>query len=130
MEASSSTRRELEELTSAREALVKGLAAASGVETPRRGELARFDRKRKKKTSNKEWKNPHDPDAKITKMKDGRTRLAHQAEEAVDLDTGAVVAVTMPGADAGDTETMVETLRRTREVVKEVQPGAEVRGKW
>ena len=78
------------------ETFVRGLAEASGVPTPTREELVRFDRKRKKKTSNKEWVNPHDPDAKITKLKDGRTRLGHKVEEAVDLETGAVVAVTAP----------------------------------
>ena len=109
------------------EAFVKRLAEASGVETPTRADLARFDRKRKKKTSSKEWKNPHDPDAKITKMKDGRTRLAHKAEAAVDLETGAVVAVTVQGAEAGDTKTMDKTLRMAREEVSAVQPGAEVR---
>ena len=108
------------------EAFVKRLAEASGVETPTRADLARFDRKRKKKTSNKEWKNPHDPDAKITKMKDGRIRLAHK-EEAVDLETGAVVAVTVQGAEAGDTKTMDKTLRMAREEVSAIQPGVEVR---
>ena len=49
------------------------LAQDSGIETPTREDLARLDRKRKKKGSNEDWKNPHDPDAKITKMKDGRT---------------------------------------------------------
>ena len=79
------------------ETFVRGLAEASGVETPTREELIRFDRKRKpKKMSNEEWMNPHDPDAKITKLKDGRTRLGHKVEEAVDLETGAVVAVTAP----------------------------------
>jgi transposase len=68
------------------------LAQESGIETPTREELARLDRKRKKKGSNREWVNPHDPDAKITKMKDGRTHLAHTAEHAVDLEAGAVVA--------------------------------------
>jgi transposase len=58
---------------------------------------------------NKDWENPADPDAKITKMKDGRTHLAHKAEHAVDLDTGALVAVTLQDADAGNTTTLVET---------------------
>ena len=71
------------------------LAKESGIETPTREDLARLDRKRKKKGSNEDWKNPHDPDAKITKMKDGRTHLAHKAEHAVDLETGAIVAVTL-----------------------------------
>jgi len=86
------------------------LAQASGIETPTREDLARLDRKRKKKTSNKEWTNPHDPDAKVTKMKDGRTHLAHKAEHAVDLETGAIIAVTVQGADKGDTTTIVETV--------------------
>ena len=87
-----------------------GLAKASGIETPRREDLARLDRKRKKRMSNKEWKSPSDGDARIAKMKDGRTHLAHKAEHAVDLDTGAVVAVTLQGADQGDTTTLDETL--------------------
>ncbi|TMA57635.1 MAG: transposase, partial [Deltaproteobacteria bacterium] len=69
------------------------LAQASGIETPTREDLARIDRKRKNKGSNDDWTHPHDPDAKITKMKDGRTHLAHKAEHAVDLETGAVVGV-------------------------------------
>src|ERR1700690_4203338 len=79
-----------------------GLAKASGIETPTREDLVRLDRKRKKRTSNKEWKSPVDGDARIAKMKDGRTHLAHKAEHAVDLDTGAVVAATLQGADQGD----------------------------
>jgi len=70
------------------------LAKVSGIATPTREDLAGLDRKRKKRTSNKEWKSPADGDARIAKMKDGRTHLAHQAEHAVDLDRGAVVAVT------------------------------------
>jgi hypothetical protein len=72
--------------------------------------LARLDRKRKKRTSNKEWKSPIDEDARVAKMKDGRTHLAHKAEHAVDLDSGAVVVVTLQAADKGDTATMDETL--------------------
>ena len=97
------------------------LAKASGVETPTREDLARLDRKRKKKTSNKEWTNPHDPDAKVAKMKDGRTHLAHKAEHAVDLETGAIVAVTVQGADQGDTTTIVETAIVAAEQVEDAQ---------
>ena len=86
------------------------LAAASGLKTPTREALARLDRRRKKRTSNKDWKHPFDPDAKITKMKDGRTHLAHKAEHAVDLDSGALVAVTLQGADVGDTTSLGETV--------------------
>ncbi len=86
-----------------------GLAKESGIETPTRAALARMDRKRNKKGSNQEWEHRHDPDARITKMKDGTTHLAHKAEHAVDLESGAVVAVTVQGADQGDTTTMKET---------------------
>jgi transposase len=71
------------------------LAQASGIETPTRADLARVDRKRKKKGSHGDWTHPHDPDAKITKMKDWRTHLAHKAEHAVDLETGAIIGVTV-----------------------------------
>ena len=100
------------------------LAEASGIATPTRAELARFDRSRKKKTSNAEWTHPHDPDARVTKMKDGRTHLAHKAEHTVDLETGAVVGVTVQGADTGDTASMVETLIAAAEQVEAVLPDA------
>ena len=87
---------------------------------PTRAELARFDRSRTKKTSNAEWTHPHDPDARVTKMKDGRTHLAHKAEHTVDLETGAVVGVTVRGADTGDTASMVETLIAAAEQVEAV----------
>ena len=99
---------------------LKGLARQSGIETPTREDLARLDRKRKKKGSNQEWVNPHDRDARITKMKDGRTHLAHKAEHAVDMETGAVVAVTLQPADQGDTTTIKETLVEAGETVAEL----------
>ncbi len=102
------------------EEFLKGLAKESGIETPTREQLARLDRKRNKKGSNDDWKNPHDPDAQITKMKDGRTHLAHKAEHAVDLETGAVLAVTLQPATAGDTNTLPETLTQCGEHIREV----------
>ena len=86
------------------------LAKASGIKTPTREVLARLDRRRKKKASNDDWQSPSDPDAKITKMKDKRTHLAHKAEHAVDLDTGALVAVTLQDADKDDRVTIEKTL--------------------
>ena len=97
------------------------LAKASGIETPTREDLARLDRKRKKKTSNKDWTHPHDPDAKVAKMKDGRTHMAHKAEHAVDLDTGAIVAVTVQGADEGDTTTIVDTTIAAADQIEDAQ---------
>jgi transposase len=98
------------------------LAQASGIETPTRADLARTDRQRKKKGSNDDWTHPHDPDAKITKMKDGRTHLAHKAEHAVDLETGAIVGLTVQDADDGDTTTSIETLIEAAEQVEAVRP--------
>jgi transposase len=102
------------------EAFLTTLAKASGIGTPTRADLARIDRKRKKKGSNDDWTHPHDPDAKITKMKDGRTHLAHKAEHAVDLETGAIVGVTVQGADKGDTATIQETLPEAAEQLEAV----------
>jgi len=116
------------------EEFLTGLAKASGIETPTREDLARLDRKRNKRTCNKEWKSPTDQDARVAKMKDGSTHLAHKAgapgdrssslgwkaEHAVDLDTGAVVALTLQGADLGDTTTVQETLAEAGFAVAEL----------
>ena len=108
------------------EAFVQRLAEASGIATPTRVELARFDRSRKgKKTSNKDWQSPQDPDAKITKMKDGRTHLAHKAEHGVDLETGAILSVTVQDASAGDSATLPQTLTTAAEQVEAVQPAGD-----
>jgi transposase len=100
------------------EEFLQRLAQESGIETPTRVQLARLDRKRAKKGCNEDWTHPHDPDARIAKMKNGRTHLAHKAEHAVDMETGAVVAVTVQPADTGDTRTMQETLGQTSEHIK------------
>ena len=102
------------------EEFLRRLAEESGIATPTREQLAKLDRKRTKKGSNQDWVNPHDPEAGITKMKDGRTHLAYKAEHAVDLETGAVVAVTVASGDVGDTETMLETLPQAGEHIAEV----------
>jgi transposase len=96
------------------------LAQASGIATPTREDLARLDRDRPRKGSNKEWKHPHDPDARITKMKDGRTHLAHKAEHAVDMESGAIVAVTVQPADRGDTASIEETVQEAMDTLADV----------
>ena len=105
------------------QAFLTKLAQASGIATPTRADLARIDRNRKKKGSNDDWTHPNDPNAKITKMKDGRTHLAHKAEHAVDLETGAIVGVTVQDADDGDTTTSRETLIAAAEQIETVRPG-------
>lgn len=107
------------------QAFLIGLATTSGIDTPTRADLARLDRKRKKKTSNKDWTHPHDPDARVAKMKDGRTHLAHKAEHAVDLNSGAIIAVTLQGADQGDTTTIVETMLAAAEQVEAAHIGVD-----
>jgi len=99
---------------------LKRLAQESGIPTPRREQLARLDRKRAHKGSNEEWEHPQDPDARITKMKDGRTHLAHKVEQAVDFSSGAVVAVTVQPADAGDTATVGDTVCEAGEQIAAV----------
>ena len=104
------------------ETFLRQLAASSGIPTPTRAELARLARKHPKTGSNDDWTHPQDPDAKITKMKDGRTRLAHTAEHTVDLETGAVVGTSVQDADAGDTQTMIETRVTAAEQVDAIPP--------
>lgn len=96
------------------------LAKASGIETPTREDLAKIDKARKNKASNDDWEHPHDPDARITKMKDGSTHLAHKVEHAVDMRTGAVLGVTLQGADQGDTTTLVNTLIETTQNLRDL----------
>ena len=98
------------------------LAKASGIETPRREGLARLDRKRTGKGSDRQGKHPPDPEARVSRMKDGRTPLAHQAEHAVDLETGAIVSVTVQGADRGDPQTRVKTLTEAAENIERALP--------
>jgi len=91
------------------DAFLTRLAKESGIETPTREDLAKLDRARKNKASNDDWTNPHDPDACIAKMKDGSTHMAHKSEHGTDMDSGAVLAVTLQGADQGDTTTIHAT---------------------
>jgi transposase len=111
------------------EEFLTALAKASGIETPTREDLARIDKKRPKKGSNEDWVHPGDPDAQITKMKDGSTHLAHKQEHAVDMDTGAVVAVTVQGAVDGDCASIEGTLEKTFENLDDVRKDDEAREK-
>ena len=96
------------------------LARASGIETPRRQDLVKLDRKRPKKGSNEDWMHPHDPEARITKMKDGRTRLAHKLKQAADLDSGAIVAVTARTMDGGNYASMPNTLDEAKRQLRDI----------
>src|SRR5216683_4755668 len=101
-------------------AYLKRLAEAEGIEAEDAAALLRMDRKRKKKTSNEDWKSPSDEEAEITKLKDGRTALAYKAENAVDMETGAIVAVTTHGGAAADTATVQATVTEAGAAVAEL----------
>src|ERR1700732_1677549 len=116
-------------------AYLKRLAEAEGIDAKDAAALLRMDRKRKKKSSNEDWKSPSDEEAEITKLKDGRTALAYKAENAVDMETGAIVAVTTHSGAAADTATVQATVmeagiavagliaEKTPEGQHEVHPG-------
>jgi transposase len=92
--------------------MLERLAAESGIATPTADDLVRLDRKRKgKRLANADWASPVDPEARIARLKDGRTHLAYKPEHAVDLDTAAIVAAEIHPADQGDTASLPETLK-------------------
>lgn len=107
------------------ESFLKRLAKESGIATPTREDLAKLDRERKGKGSNAEWEHPQDPDAQITRMKDGRTHLAHKNEHVVDMETGAVLAVTVHGGAAGDAQIATTTLAAADDTLFAVQADTE-----
>lgn len=103
--------------------MLKRMAEESGIETPAAEDLTRMDRERKgKKLSNTDWESPVDPDAKIAKMKDGRTHMAYKPEHAVDLDTGAIIAAEIHPADEGDTTTLEKTLEAAQDNLEKATP--------
>lgn len=99
---------------------LKRVAEAEGVEAKDAAALRRMDRKRRKKTSNEDWTSPVDAEAEITKLKDGRTALAYKVENAVDMESGAIVAVTTHGGAKADTATVEETVIEAGTAVAEL----------
>ena len=82
---------------------------------PSLAEIIRFDRKRKGKTcSNADWESPVDADARVAKMKDGRTRLAYKAEHVVDLKSEVILAAELYAADISDHATGVDSVLTAR----------------
>jgi transposase len=85
---------------------VKRLAAEQGIDPDDSAAVRKFDRKRPGKGSNQEWENPHDPDAKIGRTKDGATDMIYKPEAVVDLDTGAIVKAEVQLGDEADHQDM------------------------
>jgi transposase len=111
-------------------AYLQRLAEAEGIDAKGAAALLRMDRKRTKKTSNEDWESPSDGEAEITKLKDGRTALAYKAENAVDMETGAIVAVTTHGGATADTSTVQETVIEAGIAVAELVAEKTVEGKY
>ena len=109
---------------------LKRLAEAAEGETTDAAGLVRMDRKRAKTMSNQEWISPADPEAEITRLKDGRTALAYKAEQAVDMESGAILAVTTHAGAAADTETLSQTVCEAGVAVSELldQPAIDAAG--
>ncbi len=102
------------------------LAKAEGISAPTAEDCRRLDKKRKgKKTSNREWKSTTDADARIARLKDGRTRLAYKPEHVVDLDTGAIIAAEMHPADVADSASLPASLERARANIQATAKRAE-----
>lgn len=95
------------------------LCEEQGIENPTVEDARRVDRKRKgKRTSNQEWQSKTDADARITRLKDGRTRLGYKAEHVVDMHSGVIVAAEVHAADQGDTATIESTLDTARKNIE------------
>ena len=101
---------------------LRGLAKADGIEEPTAEDLVRMDRKRTgKKTSNEHWESKTDKDARIARLKDGRTRLAYKSEHVVDMESGAILSADLYAADTGDTGTMQDSVAQARDNVRDAR---------
>ena len=106
---------------------VKHLAKEAGVNEEDVGAVRRFDSKRPgRKTSNKEWLNPHDPEAKVGKTKDGATDMIYKPEHVVDLDTGAIVQAEILSGDQGDAEDLSGKVLQALATLHTVMPEVKI----
>jgi transposase len=104
---------------------VRRLAAEAGVDAQDAAAVRRFDKKRPgRKTSNQEWVNPYDRDAKVSKAKDGATDMLYKPENIVDLDTGAILNAEVRKANQADTEGLAERAIGAAELVEAIREEA------
>src|SRR5262245_32684968 len=100
---------------------VKELAAAEGVDPQDEGAVRRFDQKRPgRRTSNTDWKNPHDPQAKVGRTKEGACAMIDKPEHVTDLESGAIVQAEVLEGDHADTEALSERIATAVEVVNRI----------
>lgn len=93
---------------------LKRLLKDEGVDDPTDEDVRRFDKKRKKTCSNEQWESKTDREARIAKMKDGRTHLAYKAEHVVDLDSEVILAAAIYPADVSDKSTLTDSVMTAR----------------
>lgn len=98
---------------------VKRLAAEAGIDPEDTAAVRRFDRHRPGKGSNQEWQNPHDPDAKIGRTKDGATDMIYKPEAVVDLDTGAIVQAEVHPGDQADHKEMATRVLEAQQTINQ-----------
>jgi transposase len=100
---------------------VRRLAAENGIDPKDSGAVRRFDRKRPKKMSNRDWENPNDPDAKIGPTKAGATDMIYKPEHTVDLDTGAIVNAEVRPGDEPDHQDLAAHVLEAQENINAVK---------
>ena len=98
---------------------VKRLAAENGIDPEDAAAVRKFDRHRPGKGSNQEWQNPHDPDAKIGRTKDGATDMIYKPEAVVDLDTGAIVQADVHPGDQADHKEMATRVLEAQQTINQ-----------
>ena len=100
---------------------VKELAEKEGVDPQDEAAVRRFDKNRPgRKTSNEEWKNPHDPQAKVGRTKDGACDMIYKPEHVSDLESGAIVQAEVLEGDHADTKALSERVASAVEVVNRI----------
>jgi len=109
------------------ETYVKQLMAKEGIEEPTSEEVRWFDQQRKdKKVWNEEWVSETDPEARITKMKDGTTHPAYKAEHVVDLETNAILGAEIYAGDHADSQTLEDSVNHAQTNLNEAKTGAQI----
>jgi len=102
---------------------VKKLAQEAGVDPKDIKAVRRFDKQRPgRKTSNKEWVNPHDPEAKVGRTKDGATDMIYKPEHVTDLESGAIISAEVRPGDAADCTEASERVLAAIGTLSEVMP--------
>ena len=100
---------------------VKELAAQEGVDPQDEAAVRRFDKNRPgRRTSNEEWKNPHDPQARVGRTKDGACDMIYKPEHVTDLESGAIFKAEVLEGDHADTRALSERVACAAEVVNRI----------